>query len=103
MGREILCNWRTLTDESLLFVEFVGGRRRTTASDFFFFPNFKFGVLRTVICGGHKFYCGKDWKSVELWATQCFLYICFVTLGPMWSHWPLGCHRNSIRLGRVYS
>lgn len=37
MGREILCNWRTLTDESLLFVEFVGGRRRTTASDFFFF------------------------------------------------------------------
>lgn len=36
MGREILCNWRTLTDESLLFVEFVGGKRRTTGSDFFF-------------------------------------------------------------------
>lgn len=32
---------------------------------------------------GTSFAVGKNWKRVELRATQCFLYICFVTLDPV--------------------
>lgn len=102
MGGEILCYLgRTVPDECL----HKGGKEGHP-----FVNDFKCEVLRTASVEGTSEpphgeeleECGAV-GDAELWATRCFLRICFVTLGPVCSHGSLGCHGNSIRLGGLES